>query len=423
MSEQQAETSTGPLQGLRVVDFSRVLAGPLCGRTLADLGAKVIKIEPPRPDVSRVSFPFNAGMSGYYAQQNVGKRNISLDLNVAGARDVAMKLCETADIIVENFRAGTLRSFGLDYEAVSKINPRVIYVSITGYGQGGPWAGRMAYAPTVQAEAGFTSNTLNHFGIAEHAGRTDSLSHADVYAGLQATIALLAALRKREITGRGQYIDVAMAAVLMSVNERAHIDIAGVDTFPEPPVLGATSGAFFRAPDGKVFVTAQSLVGTLSFPSYLRAMRRGDLARDPRFSTTQKRVENYAALHKIIQTWMDGFRDIATLDAQLDEAKIAMGQIRSLKELGESEWSDYWGGVVEVSNRRGGTYKLHGRPWRFSDEPLQAPREPAFRGEHNQEVLRELGYSSEEIGSYVSAGVLVADVPSDLAVYAVEKRA
>jgi crotonobetainyl-CoA:carnitine CoA-transferase CaiB-like acyl-CoA transferase len=214
-----------------------------------------------------------------------------------------------------------------------------------------------------------------------------------------------------------------MAAVLMSVNERAHIDIPGIDPFPEPAVLGATSGAFFTAPDGSTFVTAQSLVGTLSFPSYLRAMRRADLARDPRFDTTQKRVENYAELHRIIQIWMRGFRDIETLDAQLDEAKIAMGQIRSMKDLAESEWSRYWGGVIEVSDRRGGAYKLHGRPWRFSDNDLSLPSAPAFRGENNRDVLLELGLSAPEVDRYVESGVLVADVPADVQPVSTEKRA
>jgi len=402
----------GPLAGLRVVDFSRVLAGPLCARTLADLGAEVIKIEPPKPDVSRNSFPFSDGMSGYYAQQNVGKRNISVDLNVPGARDLVLKLCQTADIIVENFRAGTLRSFGLDYESVSNRNPRVIYASITGYGQGGPWASRMAYAPTVQAEAGFTHNTLRHFSIEEALGRTDALSHADVYAGMQATIAILAALRSRQETGRGQYIDVAMAAVLMSANERAHIDIAGIDTGAEPPVLGATSGSFFNGPDGKTFVTAQSLVGSLSFPSYLRAMRRADLASDPRFSTAEQRAANVKALHAIVQTWILTFRDMESLDAQLDEAKIAMGQIRSLQELSESPWSNYWGAVQEVDDRRGGIYKLHGRPWKFSGDVLPSPQAPAFRGEHNREVMEELGLSASEIASHVKSGALVDQIPS-----------
>jgi crotonobetainyl-CoA:carnitine CoA-transferase CaiB-like acyl-CoA transferase len=123
---------SGPLSGIRVVDFSRVLAGPLCARTLQDLGAEVIKIEPPSPDVSRFAFPSTDGMSGYYAQQNAGKRNVSINLNIPGAYDLALKLCDTADIVVENFRAGTLGFFGLDYQTLSKRNPRLIYASITG---------------------------------------------------------------------------------------------------------------------------------------------------------------------------------------------------------------------------------------------------------------------------------------------------
>lgn len=173
-------------------------------------------------------------MSGYYAQQNSGKRNVSIDLNAPHARELVLRLCDEADIIVENFRAGTLKGFGLDYDTLSRRNPKLVYVSITGYGQRGSWASRMAYAPTVQAETGFTHNTLRHFDSAGDGRRwTDPLSHADVYAGLQATIAVLAAVRKREVTGRGQYIDVAMAAVMLSINERAHLDLAGIDTGAE----------------------------------------------------------------------------------------------------------------------------------------------------------------------------------------------
>ncbi|OZI18926.1 CoA transferase [Bordetella genomosp. 9] len=401
---------TGPLSGLKVVDFSRVLAGPLCGRTLADLGADVIKIEPPRPDVSRGAVPSGSGMSGYYAQQNIGKRNISVDLNVPGASELIARLCDDADIVVENFRAGTLKFFGLDYESLSKRNPRLIYVSITGYGQGGPWASRMAYAPTVQAESGFTHNSLRHFGANLTREQTDALSHADVYAGLQATIAVLAALAKREKTGRGQYIDVAMAAVLLSTNERAHLDIEGVDTGAEPGILGATDGPFFTGPAGERFVAAQSLVGSLTFPNYLRAMRRPDLARDPRFATPELRRQNYAELHALIQTWILTFRDLGALDAQLDESKIAIGQVRSTKELCESEWGEYWGAVRTVSDRRGGSYKLHGHPWRFSDDDLPAePREPAFRGEHNAEVLAMMGLDDGQIREYAQRGMFLAD--------------
>ena len=184
-------------------------------------------------------------MSGYYAQQNAGKRNVSIDLNVPGARALALRLCDTADVVVENFRARTLGFFGLDYETLAARNPRLIYASITGYGQGGPWQGRMAYAPTVQAEAGFTANSMRHYGEVLGEPRTDSLSHADVYAGLQAAIAILAALHRRETTGKGQYIDISMAATLMAVNERAHVDLNDSDLGAEPAILGATDCPFY----------------------------------------------------------------------------------------------------------------------------------------------------------------------------------
>jgi crotonobetainyl-CoA:carnitine CoA-transferase CaiB-like acyl-CoA transferase len=402
----------GPLSGIRVIDFSRVLAGPLCARTLLDLGAEVIKIEPPRPDVSRFAFPSTPGMSGYYAQQNAGKRNVSIDLNVPGARELALQLCDMADVVVENFRAGTLRYFGLDYETLAARNPRLIYASITGYGQSGPWQDRMAYAPTVQAEAGFTHNSIRHYGEALGEPRTDSLSHADVYAGLQAAIAILAALHRRAATGTGQYIDVAMAATLMAVNERAHVDLNDADIGDEPAILGATDCPFFKGPGGEHFTVATSLIGSRTFPSYLRAMRRADLADDPRFATAAARRVHFAELHHIVQTWILTFHDIGALDAQLDEAKIALGEVRSLRQLSETEWAEYWGADQKVSDRNGGIYRLPGRPWRFSREKLDPLGEPAFQGEHNRTVLAELGLSDEQIDGYVVSGALVsASIP------------
>jgi crotonobetainyl-CoA:carnitine CoA-transferase CaiB-like acyl-CoA transferase len=402
----------GPLEGIRVVDFSRVLAGPLCARTLLDLGAAVIKIEPPSPDVSRFAFPSKEGMSGYYAQQNAGKRNVSIDLNKPGSLPLALRLCDTADVIVENFRAGTLGFFGLDYETLAARNPRLIYASITGYGQGGPWRGRMAYAPTVQAEAGFTENSVRHYGEVLKEPRTDGLSHADVYSGLQAAIAILAALHRRNATGTGQYIDVAMAATLMAVNERAHVDMSDDDLGAEPAVLGATDCPFFRGPDGEEFTVATSIVGSRTFPSWMRAMRRADLIDDPRFATAAARRANFAALHAVIQSWILSFPDAASLDAQFDEAKIAMGKVRSIRELSESDWSRYWGAIQEVSDRHGGTYRLPGRPWRFSAEKLAPLGPPAFQGEHNRDVFKALGLTEEEIARHVGSGALVSRIPA-----------
>jgi crotonobetainyl-CoA:carnitine CoA-transferase CaiB-like acyl-CoA transferase len=397
-----------------------VLAGPLCARTLQDLGAEVIKIEPPSPDVSRFAFPSTDGMSGYYAQQNAGKRNVSINLNLPGAYELVLKLCDTADIVVENFRAGTLGFFGLDYETLAKRNPRLIYASITGYGQSGPWRSRMAYAPTVQAEAGFTETSMRHYGSALAEPRTDSLSHADVYTGLQAAIAILSALNSRQKTGRGQYIDIAMAATLLAVNERAHVDLSDDDIGAEPAVLGATDCSFFTGPQGEFFTVATSIVGSRTFPSWLRAMRRVDLMDDPRFASAAARRLNFGALHQIIQSWIMTFPDMATLDAQFDEAKIAMGEIRSLKELAASEWSDYWGAVQHVPDRNGGEYRLPGRPWHFSDEQLTPIGAPAFQGEHNLEVFGELGLSEDALNRLSEAGVLVTHPRARTAKPAVE---
>ena len=205
----------------------------------------------------------------------------------------------------------------------------------------------MAYAPTVQAEAGFTANSMHHYGEVLGEPRTDSLSHADVYAGLQTAIAILAALHRRATTGAGQYIDVAMAATLMAVNERAHVDLNDADLGDEPAILGATDCPFFKGPGGEHFTVATSLVGSRTFPLYLRAMRRADLADDPRFATAAARKAHFTALHHIVQTWILTFSDIGALDAQLDEAKIALGEVRSLKRLSQMEWAEYWGAIQE----------------------------------------------------------------------------
>jgi crotonobetainyl-CoA:carnitine CoA-transferase CaiB-like acyl-CoA transferase len=396
-----------PLDGIRVVDFSRVLAGPHCAKTLFDLGATVTKIEPPGGDLSRKAFPRQGQISGYYAQQNAGERNLSIDLNVPGAREVVLELCNQADVIVENFRPGTLSAFQLDYPAVAQSNPRVVYASISGYGQHGPWRSRMAYAPTVQAETGITANTIDHFARTERL-RSDALSHADVYSGLHAAIAILAALARRERTGCGSYVDVAMAAVMMSINERVHADLSDEELGDERPILGATDGPFFTGPGGERFASPMSLVGSMSFPFYLAAMRRPDLADDPRFTTPELRLRNLDALHQLVQDWIDTFADMGSLDAQMDEAKIATGQLRTLREFADSDWAHGWQAVRTVSDRHGGGIRVPGRPWHF-DEQVPSPEDQfvAHQGEHNAELLAELGYSADAIAALRAAGALV----------------
>ncbi|WAC90390.1 CaiB/BaiF CoA transferase family protein [Mycobacterium sp. Aquia_213] len=398
----------GPLEGVRVIDFTRVLAGPHCTKHLLDLGAEVIKIEPPRGDISRFAFPRQDEISGYCAQQNAGKRNLSIDLNVPEAREAVLALCDTADIIVENFRPGALASFGLDYQSVAARNPAVVYASISGYGQTGPWRTRMAYAPTVQAEVGFTQNTLRQFGVDGADRRSDSLSHGDIYAGLHAAIAVLAALQHRRVTGEGRYVDVAMAAVLTSLNERVHYDLSDVELGEETPILGATDCAFFTSPEGHQFVSPMSLVGSMSFPFYLHAMRRPDLADDPRFRTPELRRQNLEALHAIVQTWIYTFDSMDSLDAQFDEAKIATGRLRDMAEFSETEWAKEWGVTREVSDRHGGSITIPAPPWHFSgDDGILTTQVPARQGEHNEEILKELGLTADEIEALVKTGALI----------------
>jgi crotonobetainyl-CoA:carnitine CoA-transferase CaiB-like acyl-CoA transferase len=408
-----------PLSGIRVVDFSRVLAGPHCAQTLLDLGAEVIKIEPPSGDMTRRAFPRTGEISGYYAQQNAGKRNISIDLNVEGAREIALRLCDEADIIVENFRPGTLAGFGLGYDDVAARNPHVVYTSISGYGQHGSWRARAAYAPTVQAETGITEMSNAHWGTPQDRPRSDSLSHADVYSGLHAAIAILAALNERSVTGRGQYIDVAMAAVMLAINERVHVDLSDAELGDEPPILGATDCVFFIGPDGTRFISPVSLVSSLSFPFYLAAMRRPDLAADPRFATPTDRRRNLEALREIVQSWIWTFTDMASMEAQLDEAKIPAGSLRDIAEFATTEWAAQWGATRTVPDGAGARITVPGQPWHFTnaakpnestdpaDNGQEPDRQPARQGEHNEEVLHELGYSDDDISDFTIRGVLV----------------
>ena len=197
-----------PLEGLRVLDLSRVLSGPFCGRALADLGADVVKVEPLDGDMTRFSHPRVNSMSLYYAQQNAGKRNVSMDLRRPEAIELLLRLAETSDILLENFRPGVMEAMGLGYAAVSARNPRIVYGSITGYGQDGPWSDRRAYAVVIHAEMGMLGQSIEHRGGPP---RHEPFSHADVYAGLECLAGVLAALYQRERTGRGQHVDVAMA--------------------------------------------------------------------------------------------------------------------------------------------------------------------------------------------------------------------
>jgi CoA:oxalate CoA-transferase len=397
-----------PLEGLRVVDFTRVLAGPHCTKALRDLGADVTKIEPPSGDLGRVGLPHVDGLGMYYVQQNAGKRNLSIDLNYAEAREIVTAMCREADVIVENFRPGTLARFGLGYEDVSAHNPGVIYVSMSGYGQSTSWRNRPAFAPTVQAETGLTAIVQDHFGEALSEPRGDACSHADVYTGLQGVIAVLAALQHRNRTGEGQHVDVSMAATMLSVNERAGAQLSGIDTDGEPIALSANESHIFEMTDGTRLTIAGSPIYSPMFTRYCAMMRRNDLVRDPRYATANLRRKNLAPLLAEIRAWLGTFDNLEQLQAQISEAGLAVGRVRTISQFADSEWVKEWNAVVEVDDRAGGVVRMPGNPWIFSRSKLPSPGVPAFQGEHNEEILAERQIAPDKIADMRKRKVLLS---------------
>jgi len=389
--------SAAPLDELRVIDFTRVLAGPHCTKALRDLGADVTKIEPPAGDLARVGLPRVNGIGLYYVQQNAGKRNLSLDLNYAEAREIVAQLCRDADVIVENFRPGTLARFGFGYDDVKVFNPRIIYVSLSGYGQSTSWKNRPAFAPTVQAETGLTAIVQDHFGEALSEPRGDSCSHADVYTGLQGVIAVLAALQHRNRTGEGQHIDVSMAATMLSVNERAGAMLSEIDTDGEPIALSANESHIFEMADGARLTIAGSPIYSPMFTRYCAMMRRSDLLIDPRYATAKLRRENLPSLLAEVRAWLATFDSLEQLQTQVSEAGLAVGCVRTVNEFAKSDWVREWNAVVQVDDRGGGTLRMPGNPWIFSRSELPPPGAPAFQGEHNEDILKELQIPEHKI--------------------------
>tara|TARA_B100000029_G_scaffold444248_1_gene463887 strand:- start:163 stop:1386 length:1224 start_codon:yes stop_codon:yes gene_type:complete len=405
---------TGPLNGIRVIDFTRVLAGPHFTKILCDMGAQVIKIEHPvSGDLARVGSPFTGLFSHYFAQQNAGKRCLSVDLNTDEGRSIIKKLCLQADIIAENFRPGTLNAFDLDYESIKLINDKIIYISISGYGQSGPYRGRAAFAPTVHAECGTANAKFRHLGIdlEDEKSMQSDFSHADVYTGLEATISCLAALHHRNMTGEGQHVDVSLAATMLAVNEKAHAELAGLDDRKDEPfALSAPDSPFIKLPSGQIVVIAASPILTPVFLRYARMMRRYDLLDMPIYKTSKLRRKNISSLMKEVSDWAATFRNIQDLEAQIGEAGLAVGTLRSMKEFAEGEWGKYWGAIKELKDGKDGIIKVPGLPWKFSKSDCKPKNHLATRGMDNAKILLEMGYSKKDIKLLVQKSIITEGV-------------
>ena len=402
---------TRPLDGIRVLDFTRVLAGPHATRMLCDLGAQVIKVEPPVGDLTRFGQPRLNSLATYFIQQNVGKLNVSLNLDDERAVDIARRLADKCDIVVENFRPGVMQRLGLGYAELSARNPRLIYAAISGYGATGPWVDRRAYAPVVNAEAGITKHQGDVRGGAY---ANDPFSHGDVYTGIETAAAILAALVQRERTQRGQFIDVSMAETLLYVNEHAHDQLWQGDV-PSDWIRSFQPADYpvLIARDGSVVVVSGHPASKTNFEWFCSAIDRRDLRDDPRFVDVASRLAHLDDFHAILQEWASTIADADAIEQVLAEHGLATGRLRSVAELADTDWAREREAIAEVSDRGGGTVRIPQSPWKFNDADVRVRGEPKYRGEDNAAVLRDvLGLDDSTIEALARDGVTSSHPPT-----------
>jgi crotonobetainyl-CoA:carnitine CoA-transferase CaiB-like acyl-CoA transferase len=402
-----------PLDGVRVLDFTRVLSGPHCTRMLADLGADVIKVEPPAGDLTRFSNPRVNSLASYFIQQNTGKRNISLDFSQPQGVELLLRLAEHCDVVVENFRPGVMDRNGLGHEAMLARNPRLVYASINGYGSTGPWTHRRAYAPVVNAETGLTKSQGDARG-GHYAN--DPHSHGDVYTALETCSGILAALVQRERTGRGQWIDVSMAQTLLYVNEHLHDALWDGDVDPNwLRSFRPGEYAVVTVASGETLVVSGHPAERGTFEFFCDAMGRHDLKEDSRFVDVASRLAHLDELHEIIAEYAATVPDAHAFEERFAEFGLAVGVLRSAREICETEWARDRDVIVSVSDRGGGTVRVPNAPWRFSDAPeVGLHGVPKYRGEDNHAVFGELlGLSAEELAELDTARVFSRRVPDD----------
>ena len=394
-----------------MLDFTRVLSGPHATRMLADLGAEVIKVEPPMGDLTRFATPRINSQSSYFTQQNVGKKNISLDMTKPEAVEILKQLIARCDVVIENFRPGVMRKMGLDYEALRSSNPRLIYASISGYGATGPWVTRRAYAPVVNAETGITKFQGDVRG-GQYAN--DPHSHGDVYTALEASAAVLAALYQREHTQLGQYIDVSMAETMLYVNEHAHNHLWD-DDVPEGTIRSFQPADYpvLTVADGSMVVVSGHPAEKGTFDFFVGAMEKPELLSDERFKDIEHRLQHFNELMSIMLEWAKTVPTADEIEARLAKNQLACGRLRSVRELAETDWAESRGAIVNIDNRGTGTLRIPNSPWHFSGSDTSTRGVAQYRGEDNRDVFSNIvGLDDETIANYERENILLSRGPT-----------
>ncbi|MEE2672208.1 MAG: CoA transferase [Myxococcota bacterium] len=386
--------STGPLAGIRVVEATTTWAGPMCGCLLADFGADVIKVEDPRGEIGRRSPPTLPGtdppVSFMHATVNRNKRSLALDLHDPAARDAVRELVARSDVFVENFRPGTLDSWELGYEHLRARNPALVYVSISGYGQFGPEHEKVGYDPLAQAASGFLS--LNGEPEGEPVKAPTFL--ADDLAGLHAALATLAALRHRDQTGEGQHVDVALLdAMLFQSTGYLTLGAMGVDL----PRLGnqfriAAPAKTFACLDGSVM--AGVLLDT-HWKRLAELIGRSDLADDPKYATSEQRIAHREEVNAILSEWAAP-RTLAQVVEAFAGAGIPAAPVRTYAQAAQDPHV-HERDMLQTARSSEGEVPVVGPAAKLSRTPTRVRTAAPGLGEHNREILEDLGYEAERL--------------------------
>jgi CoA:oxalate CoA-transferase len=390
---QEQETATAPLEGLRVLDFSIMLAGPYCARLLADLGAEVLKIEPPEGDDMRLRTPLRDGHSAYFGQLNAGKRSLALDLKSTEAIKLVHRLVAEADVLVENFRPGVMDRLGIGYEALREINPRLIYCSISGYGQSGLAAERAAYAMIVHAESGFDRSLMRYAGDRDRPA-AGAIFVADVLGGIFGFSAIQTALVQRARTGEGQRIDVALMDCMLNLLvyelQQAQFPIRS-----SRPTYGPV-----RTLDGDILIAP---ITPRNFAALCEVTGQRELADDVRFNTVPARGANWRAMMQVIETWTER-HTVRECMAALDRAGVPCAEYRDPGAALTDPHLLQRGAFATIADGAGEFMGVNA-PWKMSGAHTSMQREVPAIGAHRDEVLsRVLGLSPEAIAGLAEAG-------------------
>jgi CoA:oxalate CoA-transferase len=388
-----ADENDAPLAGIRVLDFSMFMAGPYCTRLMADMGAEVIKIEPPSGDFLRAAPPVRDGHSAYFGVINCGKRSIALDLKQPAAQHIVHELARTADVVIENFRPGVMARLNLDYSTLRQDNPRLIYCSVSGYGQTGPRAGRASFAPIIQAASGFDTLIPTYDNEIER-----PVAHryviADVLAATHALAGINAALFKRTQTGRGDRLDIAMMDTMLSMLSYEY----AAAQFPD--AQGPMVFKPMRTRDGFIAIAP---VSEANFVSLAEAAGHLEWLEDSRFSSRAARVDNWAALLVTIEAWT-----ATTTSAGAEQLLIQHGcpasAYRTVAEASDDAQVAARSSRVMVSDAAG-EYAAPHCAIQFAEANTAVNTRVPSLGEDAPALLSELGYSDEKIATLRAQGL------------------